>query len=91
MSGDSVETAVTLYHLAECTLMQYIDSVGVNTVDTLLIAKQQLLSVPSVLVDKPADYSSYIGSILNITKGYIKLATLTSRNDFADSSRVYQF
>jgi len=89
MSGDSVETAVTLYHLAECTLMQYIDSVGTNTVDTLLIAKQQLLSVPPVLVDKPADYSSYTGSILNIAKCYIKLATLTSRNDFADSSRVW--
>ena len=37
MSGDFVETAVSLYHLAECTLMQYIDSVGANTVDTLLI------------------------------------------------------
>ena len=89
MSGDTMESASTLYYLAECTLMQYIDSTSAAAIDTLLVAKSQLLSVPPVLKDKPADYSSYTGSMLNLSKCYIKLANLMSRKDFADSSRAW--
>ena len=89
VSGNAVESAVTLFHLADCTLMQYIDSMSNSALDTLLIAKSQLLSVPPVLEGKPADYSSYTGSILDLSKCYIKLANLMSRNDFADSSKAW--
>ncbi|MBQ5551393.1 MAG: tetratricopeptide repeat protein, partial [Bacteroidales bacterium] len=89
MSGDTVESALTLYYLADCTLTQYIDSLSPSAADTLLVAKRQFLSVPSVLKGSQADYSSYTGCILNISKCYVKLANLLSRNDFADSSRVW--
>ena len=89
MSGDTVESALTLYYLADCTLTQYIDSLSPSAADTLLVAKRQFLSVPSVLKGSQADYSSYTGCILNISKCYVKLANLLSRNDFADSSRAW--
>ena len=89
LSGDTVETAITLYEIGNCTLMQYIDSTSAAATDTLLLAKKQLLSVPPVLKGNKAEVTFYTSSMLSLSRCYIKLANLLSRNDFADSSRAW--
>ena len=89
LSGDSVEIVSTLYELGTCTLLQYIDSTGKASNDTLLLAKQQLLAVPHVLKDLPSESAPYNSSLLALSKCYIKLANNLSRKDFADSSQAW--
>ncbi len=89
LSGDTIETATTLYELGNCTLMQYIDSTSAEAIDTLQAAKSQLLAVPPVLKGIASMSSHYAGSLLSLSRCYIKLANLMSRNDFADSSRTW--
>ena len=89
LSGDTVEQAITLYEIGNCTLMQYIDSTGADANDTLLMAKNQLLAVPPVLKGNKAEVVFYTGTLLALSRCYIKLANNLSRNDFADSSRAW--
>ena len=83
--NDTVETGAALHYIGNSTTLQFFARNDAETIDTLMVAKSQLLKANDLLAGRPVTAAAHAQNLIALARCYVKLASLTNRDDFADS------
>ena len=83
--NDTIETGASLHKIANCTTLQFFARNDDETIDTLMVAKSQLMKANELLANNPEENATRAKNLISLARCYVKLASLMHRDDFADS------
>lgn len=90
ISNNQQESAISIYRIANCTQIQYTDSLGNDAIDKFIKIKQQFFESYNIIKNSDESLAdTYASLIIAMSRCYIKLANLLYRNDYTDSSKNF--